>query len=106
MEARRQDGQPYPPTTVYALVTGLQRYLRNENRREIASLTTSDITFSRLHQTLNARMKQLTSQGIGSVKKQAEPLTEKALWDKGILNLSTAEGLLNMVFSYNCKCLE
>ena len=106
MEARRQDGDPYPPQTVYALITGLQRYLRAEGRRDISFLTKSDPTFSRLRLSLDARMKQLTSSGVGSVKKQAQPLTEEheaALWDKGVFSTGTSEGLLYVVFFYNCK---
>ena len=106
IEARRQDGDPYPPQTVYALITGLQRYLRAEGRRDISFLTKSDPTFSRLRLSLDARMKQLTSSGVGSVKKQAQLLTEEheaALWDKGVFSTSTSEGLLYVVFFYNCK---
>ncbi len=51
-------------------------------------------------------MKQLTSAGVGNVKKQAEPLTEdheKILWDKKIFDVETAQGLLYLTFFYNCK---
>ena len=106
MEARRQDGKPYPPRSVYAIITGLQRYLRNEGRREVAFLSESDPTYARLRLALDARMKELTSSGVGAVTKQAEPLSEeheRMLWEKGIFTTETGMGLCYIVFFYNCK---
>ena len=62
---RRQDGEPYPPTTLYGIVAGLQRCLRAAGRHEVSFLATTDPTFARLRLTLDARMKQLTSAGVG-----------------------------------------
>ena len=59
--------------------------------------------FARLRLTLDARMKQLTSSGIGVKKKQAEPLTQEHLWDTGVFDLHTAQGLIYITFFYNCK---
>ena len=36
LEARRQDGSPYPATSLYQLVCELQRYLRDNDRPEVA----------------------------------------------------------------------
>ena len=100
MEARWQDGKPYPPRSVYVIITRLQRYLRNEGRREVSE---SDPTYARLCLALDARMKELTSSGV---TKQAEPLSEeheRMLWEKGIFTTETGMGLCYIVFFYNCK---
>ncbi len=55
---------------------------------------------------LNARMKQLHSSGIGSTKKQADPITprkEAKLWETEKLGGRTATSILNTVFYFNCK---
>lgn len=59
-----------------------------------------------VHQVLDGRMKQVTAACIAMMKKQAQLLTpaqEDLLWDKGIFTIETADGLVNAVFSYNCK---
>ena len=38
MEARRQDGSPYPPNTLVVLIAGIQRHLREDGRPELAIL--------------------------------------------------------------------
>ena len=49
-----------------------------------------DKDFAELRGVLDAEMKRLKSAGIGSQKRQAEPLTpeeEEHLWEKGIIAL-------------------
>ena len=56
---------------------------------------------------LDGRIKRLTATGIGMMKKQAQPLTpaqEDLLWEKRIFMTDTADGLLNALFWYSCKC--
>ena len=107
LEARRQDDSPYPATSLYQLVCGLQRYLRDNGRPEVVFFDEKQPNFDRARKALDARMKELTSQGVGVAKKCAQPLTseqENELWEKGIFSIHTAEGLLNAVFWYACKC--
>ena len=45
-------------------------------------------------------MKDLTSKGIGAVKKQAQPISpeqEDYLWEHGIFGIDDAESLINAV---------
>ena len=104
LEARRQDGIPYPPKTLYQLVCGLQRYLRENNRPEIAIFDEKQPIFATSRKVLDARMKELVSEGVGVVTRSAQPEQEDELWRKGIFGIHTAEALLNTVFWYNCKC--
>ena len=106
LETRRQDSTPYPPNTLVQLVAGLQRHLRESGRPGMSILNEKDPTFARAHIALDARMKQLTKEGVGCTRKQAQPLSveqEETLWEKGIFCLNTGEGIIYAVFWYNCK---
>ena len=107
MEARKQDGTEYPPNTLYQLICGLQRYLKENGRPEVALLDEKRQEFDKTRKVLDGRMKELTAKGVGTVTKSAQPLTseqENELWSKNIFTIHTAEGLLKAVFWYNCKC--
>lgn len=69
-------------------------------------LDEKNICFQGFRQALSAKMSELTSQGIGIVKRQAEPLSEndeKCLLEKNILGNSTSKSMLYSVFFYNSK---
>ncbi|XP_061193639.1 uncharacterized protein LOC133201853 [Saccostrea echinata] len=69
-------------------------------------LDVKDARFHDFRKTLDARMKELASQGIGVSIKQADPLTpeqEDVLWEKKLLGSHTSKSYINTVFYYNCK---
>ena len=46
-------------------------------------------------------MKELTNNGIGTNVKRADPILttdEEAMWDSGVFNCNTSNGLTNIVF--------
>ena len=106
-EIRRKDGNVYPPATLTQITSALQRHLKNECGLEsINFFQDADPTFAGFRRTLDARMKELTAQGVGVKTKKADPITpedEKKLWDTGVLSTDTAVGLSNAVFFYNGK---
>jgi len=54
-------------------------------------------------------MKELTNKGIGTKVNRADPVLfqdEEELWNSGVLNVDTAQGLSNSVFLYNCKLFD
>ena len=54
----------------------------------------------------SARIAELTSQGIETTTKQAEPInedTERIIWDKELLGDKTCKSMLNAMFFYNNK---
>ena len=57
LEVRRQDGAPYPAKTLYSIVAGIQRFLRESGRHEIGFLNQADPTFGRLRQALDLELK-------------------------------------------------
>jgi hypothetical protein len=63
-----------------------------------------DAEFADFRCTLDGEMKRLQSQGIGSKKKQAEPITgqeEELLWEKGLLGDATPQSLLDTIVYMN-----
>lgn len=105
-EARKQDGQPYPPRSLYLISCGLLRHLRDKKVYDKNFLCTKTLEFSEFRKILDARMKELLQMGFGTKVKQAQavlPEDEKVLWEKGVFGNSTAEALQSTVFFYACK---
>ena len=78
------------------------RYLRTEGQPQINFF--SDGSFSHFREVLDSEMKRLRGQGLGSKKRQAEPLTqeeEQLLWEKGQLGQHSGQALLNTML-YMC----
>ena len=68
-EARRQEGKPYPPNTLYLLMCGVQRHLR-EIRSDglnvnLVDIKSTDARFCCTVKVLDATMKELTRQSLG-----------------------------------------
>ena len=73
LEVRKQNGSEYPPNTLHHLICGIMRYLRQNGRPEVDFF--KDASFADFRLSLDAEMKRLQSNGLGSKRKQAEPLT-------------------------------
>ena len=69
IEVNRQDGSPYPADTIYQLVAGIQHHLKENGRPELVILDPKDLNFVQTQQVCDTRMKQLTTTGVGAVKK-------------------------------------
>ena len=97
-EATRKAGKPYPPSSLYNIVCAIQRFLREKGRPEISFFDKKTSEFDFLRKSPDARMKELTSNGVGVETLSAQPLMkemEEVLWEKKIFNLETAGGLQN-----------
>ena len=105
LEVRRKDGTEYPPNTLYHVVCGVMRFLQQNGQPQVDFF--KEQVYADFRTTLDAEMKCLQQDGIGSRKRQAEPLTEEEedlLWEKGILGEHSPQALLNSVFFYNGIC--
>ena len=105
-EARRKNGNEYPPGSLTNIVAAVQRYLRENGRPEVSFLDDKNPTYDLLRKSLDAKLKELTRKGVGCQKKQTQPITpqmEQVLWEKNIFSRQTGEGLTNVVFWYSCK---
>ena len=64
MEICRQDGQCYPPNSLFNIVAGIQRYLRNLPHFGSIAFFCKTSSFIRLRKALDCRMKELTACGV------------------------------------------
>ena len=82
----------------------MQRFLRENGRTEVSFFDQS--AYDSLQKSLVLRMKQLTADGLGITERQAQPISqvmEASLWKKGIFSQTSSEGLMNIMYYYNCK---
>ena len=86
LEIRKNCGAEYTPNTLYHICCGLLRQLRWSGYPHVDLF--KDPEFSDFHASLDAEMKRLLEDGLGSKKKQAEVSTEEeenTLWEMGLL---------------------
>lgn len=105
-EARKQDGGPYPPKTLYALLCGILRHMRSLNVDCPNFLDFTDPRFATLQNSLDNLFRDLRARGVGSESRSAEVFSkeeEDQLWSTGVLSVDTPKGLLRAVFYLNGK---
>ena len=105
-ETRNKEGQPYPPKTLYSLLTGILRHMSAQNPHYPNFLQKKSAPFVEFHRCLDNYFRKLRTEGIGAESKHTPMITieeENILWEKGVLNTSSPHGLLNAVFYYNGK---
>ncbi|KAK3107796.1 hypothetical protein FSP39_022395 [Pinctada imbricata] len=108
LEVRKLDGSEYPPRTLYYIVCGLLRHLRDENIHNMNFLDENDLRFAVFRKVLDARMKELLSKGLGTKVRQADPILpkdEEKIWDERVFRLHSSQALQYTVFFYNCKVI-
>ena len=111
VETRNNNGNLYPPRTLYQLLTGLLRHMRANNYHAPNFLDRKNPAFNKLHTVLDNHFKGLRKDGVGSESKHSEIITkeeENQLWCAKVLGLETPKALLQTVFYYNGKnfCLR
>ena len=106
MRVKRQDGLDYPPKSLYLISCGLLRHLRDEGVHDKNFLDSSNAKFAEFRKVLDSKMKELLTQGIGTKRKQADPILpedEAVIWDKGVFGMKNGETLQCTIFYYCCK---
>ena len=106
MEVRNVKGEEYPPKTLYQIVCGLLRYLREHGVHDKNFLDNHDPHFADFYSILDSRVKDLLQKGHGTTIKQADPTTpenEEKLWNLGVFGYDDAQSLQYTVFFYACK---
>ena len=100
LEVRKKDGTEYPPDTLHHICSGIACHMRANGHPALNIYQDND--FTEFRTTLDAEMKRLQQKGLGSKRREAEPLTEEEeeiLWSKGLLGDHSPQALLNtMVF--------
>ncbi len=102
LELRKKDGTEYAPDTLHHICCGIMRYLRANGWAELDLF--KDAAFAEFRAVLDSEMKRLRAAGIGTVRKQAEPITmdeEDVLWEKGLLGDKNAQTLVDTMLYMN-----
>ena len=110
VETRNGNGEPYPPSTIYQLLSALLRSMRDNNPNCLNFLDKNP-KFKMLHGTLNSHFRKLHEVGVGTKVKHSEIISkeeENTLWSSGVMGAQSPCSLLNAVFFCNGKnfCLR
>ena len=100
VEARKQDGKPYPAKTLYYLLAGILRYMRDLDPKAPNFLDQNDSDFKKLHGTMDTHFRAL-QQGVGAQVNHAKLLTleeENLMWELGVMGSDTPRALLQAIF--------
>ena len=90
-----QNGQEYKPNTLYKIIIAIQLYFR-QSGHFINFL--DNVGFEGMRRILDAKMKDLSKQGLGIRRKMADVITEEQgdiMWQKGILGTDTPQKRLD-----------
>ena len=109
-EASIEDGSPYPPKTIQALLTGLLRHVHTSTGKEPLNFLQKDVLrFKSLHNAIDNVYCNLLGQGIGIQTNSPATLTKEelgTLWSKGVLGTHSPLSLLRSVFCLWHACLS
>ncbi len=106
LEVRKKNGSEYPPKSLYALVCCFKRYFETNKIHNVNPLNPSDSAFGEFRSVIDAEMRRLHRNSLGTSSRQAEPITpdeEAILWTTGQFGTHNGQALLNTVYYYNCK---
>ena len=67
------------------MMVNLQGLTFSKNLNACHFMNHWDKAFKSLHNAMNNLSKQLLAAGVGAVKQQARVITEKELWEKGVM---------------------
>lgn len=98
VSARKENKEPYPPASLRSIISGIIAYFRNNFNRSWDFF--KDNEFSKSRKVLDAKMRELTRNGVGLNKKKAAPISvtsEQEMWDQGILGEDNPKKLMNTV---------
>ncbi|XP_019628006.1 PREDICTED: uncharacterized protein LOC109472624 isoform X2 [Branchiostoma belcheri] len=108
-EVRRDDGQYYPYNTLYLMLTGINRYLRNDCRKDVNILAKDDGRFLQLRQAMETQKKSLIELGVGMQEKRRHDMElfphgiEARLWESKVFSLEKDLSISYAVFYYTTK---
>ena len=104
VECRREDGAPYPPSSISNILAGLYRYSRNCSGDSCPNfMNRKDPNFRELTGALQVRFRELREEGIGAQVNHAPVVTpeeEEMLWGSKVIGDHTPLTLQRAVFVY------
>lgn len=96
VEVRKLDGTEYPSKSIYLILCGLHRHLRENGIYDKNFLDEKNVYFARFRKVLNDRMRTLNEKGLGLTVKRADPILpeqEDNLWEKGVFGQGRGDQL-------------
>ena len=99
-ETKKENGLPYPASTLRSLLAALQRTLHS-NRVPFNIFDKADMRFRDLHMTLDTVCVALRKEGIGADVKHAAVISlehEELMWKKGAIGVDSPASLLRATF--------
>ena len=114
VEIRREDGKPYPATSIRSILAGLYRYCRECVPTGVVCpnfMNRRDPCFRDLTGALQVKFRELREDGIGAIVKHAPvvlPEEEEKFWDTKVFGVDSPVALQRAVFFYVGKvcCLR
>ena len=97
LEVRKENGNLYPPNSLYSLCCGLQRTIRGNGQNIF-----TDALFVKFREVLDSQMKKLKSTGSFE-RKCADVITERMediLWNLKLFGDDNPQSLLDTTFFY------
>ena len=88
----KTNGDKYPPRTLHLLLSGLQRYMRENKEHPFHFFSQDSPPFRKLTNTCDSYYRELREQGVGATTKETEVFTRDdidKLWTCGALNVHT-----------------
>ena len=102
VETPKENGEKYPPRTLYQLLSRLHCYASLFHPDEdLPQFCSSKLTFCRLHRMLDNLSKELCVEGAELSSKHHEPISKQdinKLWETGVLDTKAPKHLLNAMF--------
>lgn len=101
VEARKANGEIYPPGTIHQLLCGLLQHMRETTPGCPNFLNKQDSNFHHLQGTLDALFHKLHLDGIGVQVRHTEIITkadEDKLWASGVMGVCNPRSLQNAAF--------
>ena len=101
VSVRKCDGTNYEPVSLRAFLGSFERHLRNKN---YGHSVIHGIEFVKVREVLQAKMKELKSEGRGNKPQRAEPITDneiEQLWETNQLGSSSPESIFNTLWFFN-----
>ena len=101
VEARKANGEIYPPGTIHQLLCGLLRHMQETTPGCPNFLNKQDSNFCDLQGTLDALFHKLHSDSIGVRVRHTEIITkadENKLWASGVMGVCNPRSLQNAAF--------